>query len=373
MIRDARWLHPGAWWVWALGMAAAASRTTNPLLLALLIGVAALVVQARRPQEPWGRSFGFFLKLGVVVIVVRVAVQVIFGAAVGTTTVVELPGIDLPTWLAGIRLGGDVTMESLLMAFYDGLRLATILVCVGAANSLASPTRLLKSVPAALYELGVSVVVALTFTPQLVTDVDRLRTARRLRGRRSTGMRALAGSAIPVLEGALERSVTLAAAMDSRGYGRRGDITVRERRMTSAMLLAGLVAACIGVFGLVSSDSPVYLGLPMLLLGMLMTMVAVLRAGRTRVRTRYRPDPWRAPEWAVAGAGVVIAAVFAAAAWLQVSGMTATFDPPAWPTLPWIAVLALGVALTPVWTAPPLPLASRGTTVPMRERVEVVT
>lgn len=185
-------------------------------------------------------------------------------------------------------------------------------------------------------------------------------------------MRALAGSAIPVLEGALERSVTLAAAMDSRGYGRRGDITARERRMTSMMLLVGLVAACIGVFGLVSSDSPAYLGLPMLLLGTLMTMVAVLRAGRSRVRTRYRPDPWRAPEWAVAGAGLVTATAFSAAGWLGVPGMSATFDPPAWPTLPWIAVLALAVAVTPAWTSPPLPVASRVASESTREPVEVV-
>jgi energy-coupling factor transport system permease protein len=153
-----RWLHPGAWWAWALGLAAAASRTTNPLLLALLVLVAGVVVHARRPDAPWGRSFSFFLRLGVVIIVVRVGVQVLFGAAIGTTPLFHLPGFGLPTWLAGVRIGGDVTFESILMAFYDGLRLATILVCVGAANSLASPTRLLKSVPAALYELGVSVV-----------------------------------------------------------------------------------------------------------------------------------------------------------------------------------------------------------------------
>jgi len=35
-----RALHPGAWWLWALGLAAAASRTTNPLLLALVVAVA---------------------------------------------------------------------------------------------------------------------------------------------------------------------------------------------------------------------------------------------------------------------------------------------------------------------------------------------
>ena len=71
MRRDARFLHPGAWWVWALGLAAAASRTTNPLLLLLIIAVAALVVEARRPDAPWGRSFSFFLKLGIIVVIVR--------------------------------------------------------------------------------------------------------------------------------------------------------------------------------------------------------------------------------------------------------------------------------------------------------------
>ena len=355
MSRDARWLLPGAWWVWALGLAAAASRTTNPLLLLLIIGVAAVVVQARRPEEPWGRSFSFFLKLGVVVVVVRIVVQVLFGAALGTTTLLELPGLTLPTWMAGVRLGGDVMLESLLMAFYDGLRLATILICIGAANSLASPTRLLKSVPAALYELGVSVVVALTFTPQLVTDVDRLRTARRLRGRRTSGVRAIAGSAIPVLEGALERSVTLAAAMDSRGYGRRGDIHPRDRRITSALLLGGLVAACIGVFGLVSADAPVLLGLPMLVLGTAATVLALARAGRSRVRTRYRPDPWTTAEWCVSIAGASAALVFAAGSWLGAPGLSTSFDPPAWPALPWFALAALLIAVTPAVTAPPVP------------------
>ena len=353
--RRARWLHPGAWWLWALGLAAAASRTTNPLLLLLIVGVAAVVVQARRPDAPWGRSFGFFLRLGLIVIVVRVAVQILFGAAVGTTVLVELPGIGLPSWLAGVRLGGDITAESILLALYDGLRLATILVCVGAANSLASPTRLLKSVPAALYELGVSVVVALTFTPQLVADVDRLRTARRLRGRATSGPRAIAGAAVPVLEGALERSVALAAAMDSRGYGRRGSVPLRQRRTASALLLGGLVAACVGTYALVSADSPAVLGLPMLGLGVAVAVAGVALAGRTSIRTRYRPDPWAGPEWLVAGAGVVVAGAFAAAAWSGVSGMTASVDPPAWPSVPLVAVVALLVAVTPALTAPPVP------------------
>ena len=350
-----RWLHPGAWWLWALGLAAAASRTTNPLLLLLLIAAAAVVVHARQPDAPWGRSFAFFVRLGVIVVVVRVAVQILFGASLGTTVLIDLPGVPLPEWMAGVRLGGELTLESLLTALYDGLRLATILICIGAANSLASPTRLLKSVPAALYELGVSVVVALTFTPQLVADVDRLRTARRLRGRSTSGPRAIAAAAVPVLEGALERSVMLAAAMDSRGYGRRANVPASRRRVAAGALLGGLVAACIGVYGLVAADAPVLLGLPMLALGVLVATVAFAMAGRTTVRTRYRPDPWRAPEWLVTGAGVLTAGLFSAAALLGVPGMTTPTDPAAWPSLPMVAVVAIALALTPALTAPPVP------------------
>ena len=39
--RPARDLHPGAWWLWAMGLAAAATVTTNPFLLLLIVGVAA--------------------------------------------------------------------------------------------------------------------------------------------------------------------------------------------------------------------------------------------------------------------------------------------------------------------------------------------
>ncbi|MDO8309180.1 MAG: energy-coupling factor transporter transmembrane component T [Actinomycetota bacterium] len=352
---DPRWLHAAAWWGWALGLATAASRTTNPLLLVLIVLAAAWVVHARRPLAPWGRSFAFFLRLGVVVIVVRVAVQVLFGASVGTTEVIWLPGFTLPSWLAGVRIGGEVTLESMLLALYDGMRLATIIICVGAANSLASPTRLLKSVPAALYELGVSVVVALTFTPQLVTDVERLRTSRRLRGRSTHGPRAIAASAVPVLEGALERAVTLAAAMDSRGYGRRGTVTARQRRLIAVALLGGLVAACIGSYALVSAGSPAVLGLPLLILGVIATAAGLVVAGRASTRTTYRADPWRLAEWLVLGAGVAVAAGFAVFGALGLPGLDAPVDPPGWPTLPLVAVLVIGLAATPAWTAPPLP------------------
>lgn len=46
--RRRRELHPGAWWLWALGLAAGASFTLNPVLLVLLVVIAGLVVAACR-------------------------------------------------------------------------------------------------------------------------------------------------------------------------------------------------------------------------------------------------------------------------------------------------------------------------------------
>jgi len=287
--------------------------------------------------------------------VIRILVQVLFGAAIGDTTLFTLPSVSLPEWMAGVRLGGPVTFESILMAFYDGLRLATIIICIGAANSLASPSRLLKSVPAALYEIGVSVVVALTFTPKLVADVSRVQSARHLRGRITRGPRAIAGAAMPVLEGALEGSVTLAAAMDSRGYGRRNDMSLKAKRTSSALLVVGLIAACIGTYGLVAATSPMLLSAPMLIAGVAISLLAITRSAQSAVRTRYRPDPWWAPEWLVTIAGMSVAACFIIGMWISPQAMETSVDPAAWPTLPFIPVFGLFIAVTPAVTAPPIP------------------
>jgi energy-coupling factor transport system permease protein len=209
-VRLPRQLHSGAWWLWALGLAAAASRTTNPVLLGLIIAVAAYVVVARRTSAPWGGSFNAFLKLGLVVITIRVVFQALFGTHVGGSTVLfTLPELSMPAWAAGLKVGGRVTAEAVTIAFYDGLRLATILACLGAANALADARRLLRSVPGALYEAGVALVVAMTFAPRLVEDARRVQRAYRLRGRQASGIRALGRIAMPVLQGSLDRALEL--------------------------------------------------------------------------------------------------------------------------------------------------------------------
>ena len=354
-----RWLHPVAWWIWALSLAAAATRVTNPLLLGLLITAAAIVVARRKPDAPWGKSFEFFLVLGLFIIVIRVLFQVVFGAATGSQLLISLPGISLPSWMSGLRIGGPIMLESLLGAFYDGLRLATIAIVIGAANSLASPSRLLKAIPSALYELGVSVVVALSFIPQLISDAVRIRDMRRLRGRRNTGLRAYATLAIPVLAGALDRSINLAASMDSRGYGRVNNQSSRSRRLVVGLLLSSIVLVTVGLFGLFTSDAHPLIGLPSLFIGVGIAVFAMWHSGHNRTRTVYRPDAWTLPEFLVSAAGVLTLGIYL---WADIrAGTDLSFWSqlhPAlnqWPSLPLWGLVAFAISLTPAFTSPPPP------------------
>jgi len=356
----ARPLHPLAWWGWAAGLAVAASATTNPLVSLEVVGVAALVVAARRPDAPWGASFGAFCRVGVVLLGLQVALAVVFGASGSGPVLVTLPHLALPAWAAGVRVGGPVSADVLLGSLYDGLRLVAILACVGAANSLASPARLLRCLPAALYEVGVAVVVAVSLAPQLVGEAARVRQGRRLRGRRTRGARALGAVALGVLTGALDRSLALAAAMDSRGYGRSGGASRRRQQVTGAAVLTGLVGAAIGSYGLVAGTGTALptrpgVSLALVIAGGLAAGGGLLVGGRRVRRTRYRPDPWAAPEWAVVAVGALAAIGVALAARADPAALASASDPLAWPALPAVAVAAVGCAAAAALLAPPLP------------------
>ncbi|MFL6237982.1 MAG: energy-coupling factor transporter transmembrane component T [Actinomycetes bacterium] len=345
-------LHPAAWWLWALCLAIAAMRTTNPLLLLLIAAVAGFVVAARRPNAPWSKSYGAFVKLGLLVLLLRVLIEVLFGSGGPGRILVHLPGVPLPDWMAGVRIGGPVTGDQLARAAYDGLQLAVLLCCVGAANALASPARLLKLMPGALYEAGVAVTVALSFAPQAVASVSRIRAARRLRGRPSHGLQAWRGLAVPILEEALERSVDLAAAMDTRGFGRRGDVSTPVRVTTATLTLGGLITMTAASYFLVGQGASRAVALPLLVAGALAATFGLLLGGRRTKRTRYRPDPWRSPEWIVTFSGLSVVVLVSLVAHIDQAGLAPTTTPLVPPTLPLLATVGVLMGLLPAWAAP---------------------
>jgi energy-coupling factor transport system permease protein len=356
-----RALHPVAWWLWALALAVAASRTTNPLLLLLIMAILGLVVALRRGDAPWARGYRFYVLMALAVIVIRIVFRVVFesGVTPGDLILFRLPRIPTPAWYAGVQIGGPVPLQAVLSAALDGARLACLLCCVGAANTLANPKRALRVLPGALYELGVAVTVALSVAPQLVDSVQRVRRARRLRGADRRGLRALRAIAIPVLHDALERSLLLAAAMDSRGYGRTGTATRASRRLTGALLLAGLACLCLGAYGLLDSSMRSGLAIGGFAAGAAACVGGLFLGGRRVSRSHYRPDPWRWPEWIVAVGGLTSAVGLCLTLGYNPAVLNPSLYPLHWPSLPLIPAAAILVAALAALAAPPPPAAVR--------------
>jgi energy-coupling factor transport system permease protein len=322
-------------------------------LLALVVLVASVTVLSRRTDAPWALSFRLYLLLGLLVVFLRVLFRVLFGGGFGDRVLLDLPRIPLPDWAAGITLLGPVTSEAVLSGLYDGMRLAAVIICVGAANSLANPRRLLASLPPALYEVGTAIVIALSLFPQLAESVQRVRRARRLRGDPGRGVGALRRIVVPVLEDALERSMSLAASMDARGYGRAGELSAHQRRTTGALLVGGLLGLLVGIYAFLDATAPRLLVWPMLLLGLALSTLGFVAAGRRVQRTRYRPDRWRPAELVTAGAGIATAVLMAVVARSRPDVVIA--DPTAAPELSVLALVAVLVGLVPAF-ATPLPV-----------------
>jgi energy-coupling factor transport system permease protein len=349
-----RALHPIAWWIWAIGLVTAVSRTSNPVLLVLILAVLAFVIANRRSDAPWARGFKYYLIMALIVIAIRVVFRSIFatGVTVHDHILFTLPSVHMPHWYAGIQLGGPVSLEATLSATFDGLRLGTLLCCIGAANVLANPKRALRVLPGALYELGVAVVVALSVAPQLIESAQRVNRARRLRSGGGKGFRALRAIAIPVLEDALDRSLHLAAGMDSRGYGRTGTATRASRRITAALMLLGMCGLCAGVYGLLDATAPRLLGLPAMVGGGLLCSAGLVVGGRRVHRTAYRPDPWLLPEWIVAGGGLACGVVMVLGIGYDPADLDPSLYPLSWPALPLVPVLGILVAGLAALAAP---------------------
>ena len=88
-----------------------------------------------------------------------------------------------------------------------------------------------------------------------------------------------------------------------------------------------------------------------------MLLVASLRAAKAgAIRSRYRPDVWRIPEWVTVVAGVCASAALVLAGHIGVAGLNPSYSPLEFPTLPLLPVLGVLVAAIPAFATPPLPV-----------------
>jgi energy-coupling factor transport system permease protein len=336
--------------------------TTNPVSLAL-IAVSACAVAAAEGRQNGG--FGFYGVLAACVLVLRVAYRLVFALDDGGTPIFTLPTLSVAGPAGGLELFGTVTSTSVYSGFCDGAVLATMVLVIGAANAVADPVRLLTVLPAGLAAMSTAVVVALAALPQLARAVRRVRRAGRLRPqpasrraapgtgaghrrgrtRRLGGVGFLARVAIPVLGDGLDRSMALAAAMRTRGYGAARPCRRGERAGVAAAGVAGMVLIAIGAFGVFGFGPRKAQAWAMLAVGVAFSVVAVHASGARLVRTRYRPPRWDACSVATAAGGLGAGATLAGAGLIVPAGVA----PEGWPPLSGAALAATVLGLMPLF------------------------
>ncbi len=241
-----RSLHPLAWWIWAGALAIGSARQSSAPMSIALVGVVAIIVNYKSEDAPWAQSFKWALRMGIWIFIIRTLTGIFIGVPIPGRTLFSIPVLPLPSWMAGIRIGGHVTLERLSATAHEGVMLAAIVALLGAASSLSSPHRLLRSLPVMVYEFGVAVVIATSLIPQLVVSSGRIREAQRLRGQEIHRLRSWKKIALPLLEDSLSRSLELAAAMDARGYGfsrRRSKYRPNSWRATEFLICSSALLA----------------------------------------------------------------------------------------------------------------------------------
>ncbi len=220
---------------------------------------------------------------------------------IGQTTLFRLPA-RLPL------VGGVVTAEAAIGGLLSGYALLVLLAIFATFNAASDYYAMLRLVPSFLFQAGLVASIALTFVPQTMQALDEIREAQQIRGQRFRGMRDLPPLFLPLLTMGLERSIQLAEAMESRGFGgierghgRAGSRTARHK----AVMLGGLLLLVGGMALLLFSTQQVP-GLALLSGGGIVVGLALRGMGRRVRRSRFRAPAWHRRDTVLAVAALAL-------------------------------------------------------------------
>lgn len=301
--------HPTTWWILGLLLALTASMSTDPMLMVSICLINVTLILIFRGESNWAQSLNFYLALATIVIVTRVVFRVIFNFSdPSAPAVLQLPAIELNLGF-GMKssLLGRVSAQALFSALTDGFRLAAIILSVASANTLANPRKLLKATPGALYEVATAVVIAINLAPQLIASLLRVRQARQLRGR-SKGLSSLASIVTPALEDTIDSSLALAASMDTRGFGRKGQVSSTTIAISRTATALALLAAVLGIFFLLSGSGN-WLAALAFLITIGATSISLRATSKQGLRSRFRVIKFQGKDLAVISFGIATLAL----------------------------------------------------------------
>ena len=340
--------HSITWLVWSLAAAASVELAPSPAYVALVIGIAWIMVEAHAPDGPYRRAFPALIALGVAFGLVRVVIAALTTHN-GLDVLVTLPQATMPDLLGGFTVGGSVEAGVILQSLASSFTVVGVMAVFGAVNAIWSHYELVQSTPRTFHELGVVITVALAFVPATIESISAVREADRARtgGHAVRRGRALR-SALPVLERGMERAVALSESMDARGFGAgtasSGDARSGWFSLFAMVALAGTFVALIG-------REPV-VALSCAIVGVAFLLAAVVSGSRGIRRQHYRRRRLGRLDAMLIGTVLISPFVLGAFSATGNSSLAWFASPLVWPRFDVVVALAFLPLLAPLLVLP---------------------
>jgi energy-coupling factor transport system permease protein len=266
-------------------MAVITLMTRNPFYIIILL-LAARLVQTACTVSGAEMRFHFW-RLATIIILASIVFNMLM-VHIGQTVLFTLPE---NWWL----IGGAVTLEAAIYGSISGLVLVTLLALFLAFNAVVPPSELIRLTPRAVADIGLVVIIAVTYVPETLEQLKRIREAQALRGHRIRGVRDWRPVVIPLLVGGLERARGLAETMVSRGYGDTSE--KRHSARIQVALVGGLLLTFTGWLLTFWFGRP---GWILLMAGVALVVGLFVWLGNQVAHTRYRSRSWNRWDWSLA-------------------------------------------------------------------------
>jgi energy-coupling factor transport system permease protein len=241
-------VNPRALAAWSVAGITIALASGNPVYRVLVLLCALNVLVALRRPDVSLRGMAIALLVAALIAIVITTLA----SHTGDHAFLVLP--------AGIPVfGGPLTIEAALFGASTGLGIAAAVLAAAPLSLVLMPNSLVDALPSALARTGAAIGTALNLIPGIARSATEIRDAQRMRGWRPRRVREWPDLAVPVVLTALESSITLAEAMEARGYGsgarthytdvvwRRADVVVGA--VAGAAAVAFVLLRVAGVIG----------------------------------------------------------------------------------------------------------------------------
>jgi len=205
-------LNPVAKFLIVAAVIVAALLIAEPAYLILLFALTLAIALESKTVSGWL----FYMKVALWISVFIVLLNLLLSQ--GGETVLFEARLGLPLFET-LR----ITLESLIFGLIMALRLVVVISAFALLSLTMSPEEMMWLM--SKFRIPTKSVfltsLATRFVPSLLGDVETLTEVQRARGAKLKGIRGKGPIIIPLLSNSLERSVTVAEAMEARGFGGR--------------------------------------------------------------------------------------------------------------------------------------------------------